>query len=50
MFSGMEYYYEIKSKEYGRRIMYASKRFWDSGMEIITFDHASEYKSLYFDE
>jgi len=50
MFNGMEYYYEIKSKEHGTRIMHASKRFWDSGMEIITFNHANKYKSLYFDE
>jgi len=50
MFSGMEYYYEIKSKEHGMRIMHASKRFWDSGMGIYTLEHCNEYRSLYFDE
>ncbi len=46
----MEYYYEVKSKEHGMRIMYASNRFRDSGMAIYTLEHCNEYRSLYFDE
>ena len=46
----IEYYYEIKSKEHGMRILHTSKRFWHGGMEICTLELCNEYRSLYFDK
>ena len=44
----IEYFYEIKSKEHGIRIMVSSDiRF---GIEIITLELANKYRELYFDK
>lgn len=49
IFKDMEYFYEIKSKEHGLRIMKSSKNMWNK-VNIITLEQANKWKSLYFDE
>jgi len=46
----MEYYYEIKSKEHGMRIMKSTKIYGEGKMEIVSLEFAKKYKGLYFDE
>ena len=44
----IEYFYEIKSKEHGLRIMKLTKSVWNS-INIVTLELANKYKELYFD-
>ena len=46
----VEYFYEIKSKEHGLRIMKSTKVWGDGRIEIVSLDFANKYKELYFDE
>ena len=45
----IEYFYEIKSKKHGLRIMRLTKSVWNS-IEIVTLELANKYRELYFDE
>jgi len=45
----IEYFYEIKSKEHGLRIMRLTKSVWNS-INIVTLELANKYRELYFDE
>jgi len=49
LFKDIEYFYEIKSKEYGLRIMRLTKSIWNS-IEIVTLELANKYRELYFDK
>ena len=44
----MEYYYEIKSKEHGMRIMKSINMYGEGKMEIVSLEFAEKYKELYF--
>jgi len=49
-FRGLAYYYEIKSKEHGLRIMESYEHTWyGDQISIITLEDAEKYKSVYFD-
>ena len=49
LFKDIEYFYEIKSKEHGLRIMRLTKSVWNS-IEIVTLELANKYRELYFDK
>jgi len=49
LFKDIEYFYEIKSKEHGLRIMRLTKSVWNS-INIVTLELANKYRELYFDE
>ena len=49
LFKDIEYFYEIKSKEHGLRIMRLTKSVWNS-VNIVTLELANKYRELFFDE
>jgi len=49
LFKDIEYFYEIKSKEHGLRIMRLTKSIWNS-INIVTFEIANKYRELFFDK
>ena len=48
LFKDIEYFYEIKSKEHGLRIMRLTKSVWNS-INIVTLELANKYRELFFD-